>query len=834
MSAAETCRGWQARLSIVLVAACVVVGCGGGGGGGETTVPPALAVPDFAPLAVGDTWVYLLEDGSLERVRATGTRVVDGQSAILVSQTALRTGKTETTAYRKSATALTEVPDGSNSLLTAIGDVDNLRLPLRVGDTFTPLDKTLRSGFDIDGDNRSDAITLRATVTVLATETVTVPAGTFSGSIKVRTELTQSAIASSTGQLVTFTVVAEEWYAPEIGVVRSRLESTSGGVATVETRQLQAYKVGTRSNDARAPQITSTTPLPGATTGRTVVLVLEFDEDIDASALDDGAVRVVNSAGHVVGSGRNFVSGKRLQSNLPAPLGAGNYTLRLDDTVQDLLGNRITAREWALTVDGTGPALVSATPSANSTQVGLASPIELQFSEAVNLQSLRANVVIAVAGSLGRIDYTATLSNPQTVRLQPNVGLAPNTDYELRIDGGLSDLFGNAAGQSSVLRWRTGGGLFRPPQEVNAFINETAIAAGDVNSDGRADMVSVGPELKTLLVRRQIAGGALAAADEVPLRASTSTVCPPDSIQIADLNGDGRADVVVAERGCGLGLLLQDASGRLVPGPFLVSSDSHVVRAADLNGDGLNDLVAVGNTGGTVTVWLQQAGGGWSAARALPLAYTAPVDLAIGDINGDGRPDIVVASGGGGPGKGLGLLLQVANGAFEPGGYLQVNPTWGAYGVAIGDLNGDGRADIASGFGMDDGLALFYQGADGRLQPPLRLDGFDSASYLAIADVNADGLPDLVVRQRGLTPLVVLLQQTGGTLQRAQQFDNELFSTNGPDRLAVADLNGDGKVDVLFSGPRVFYAVSSTATPSAEGRRPLRRGALGGVPVVMR
>ncbi len=809
-------RWWLVGLAVLLTA------CGGGGGSDGGASPTTPVGADFVPLAVGDTWLYRRDDGSLERSRVTGKLVIDGQALVVVTYSDLSTGQVTTAAVNKSASAVTEVPDGSDPFLAALGAVDDLHLPLRVGDSYTQVDRTLSSGFDMDGDTVAEAISVQSTVSVMAIESVTVPAGTFPGCVKVRTLVVQSGVGSSTGRRITVTTTADEWYAEDIGVVRSLAQTSVGGISESQTRELMSWRVGTRSSDSQAPQIIATSPAPGTTVGRRVVVQLDFDEAIDGAALSGGALSILNASGGVVGTGLNTITGSRLQSNLPAPLPAGTYTLVLDNSVQDLLGNRISPQRWTLTIDGTAPLLLSTLPAANSTSVPLTTAIDLHFSEAVNLDSARLAVEVSKASSPGHVQTSAIALDAFTVRLQPDAPLQPNTDYEIRFADGVSDLFGNTSSLTAAVPFRTGGGPFQLPLvPIDGFVGAAALAVGDVSGDGRADLLAAAPALRMLKVRRQLPDGSL---DQPYTVALTNNACEPDSVQIADLNGDGRLDVVVAERGCGMDLLLQNAAGVLEPGPFLASLDPYLVRAADLNGDGRADLIGIGS-GTDVSIWLQRSDGVWGAPTLVPLAHMGTLDLAVGDINGDGRPDIVVASGGSGPpGKGLGLLLQRADGGFDAGGYLDVDPVWGAWGLAIGDIDGDGRADIVAGF-LGAGLGVFRQAANGQLQPMQVLPGFDSVCHLRLADLDGDGRQDLVAYKDGLTPLVVMMQQADGALQRAQQLENELHPALGPDRLAVGDLNGDGRPDLAIAGPSVLYATPQGVTPAnitPLQRRPLR------------
>lgn len=822
---------------IVLGWTLALFACGGGGGGPTSDTPPpaipappiAPAGPDFAPMAVGDAWVYRRDDGGLDQVKITGTRTIDGQMVFTYASTNTTDLDTQTGAIRKTSTAITEIPDGSSAFVAALGSYDNLRLPLKMGDSYQQIDRVVTTGFDIDRDNRDDVITVRSTVTVLASEAVTVPAGTFEDCIKVRTVFVQTVAGSAGGPPLVLTGTFDEWFAAGIGLVRSRNEVEEGGIKSVSIQELQSYRVGTQSNDRQPPQVLAVSPASGATIGPSLALTVDFDEALDRRLLNGAGVQLLDTSGAVVEAGFFNVKEKRLEWNKPSGLSGGTYTVRLSDSVQDLLGNRITIQQWPLIIDASGPTVVGTTPAANSVQVALTTVIELRFSEPVNTASVSQSVVLK-EGSFRTLPYTVSAPDARTVRLQPVDALQPNTTYEVVVMGTLTDLLGNPLGDPRrefiTLNFSTGNGPFLQFQQVNTFINAYAVAAGDVSGDGRADLLHVPPEVTVLQVRRQLPDGTLSAHYDVAWRANT--VCVPDVLQIADLNGDGRNDVVVAERGCGVEVLFQDSNGLLQPGPFLPSVNSHIVRVADINSDGRPDIVAVGighNGSDSVSVWLQQPDGSWGSAADTPLAYSGSVELAVGDLNGDGRPDIAVSSTSGGlPSSGVGLLYQRANGSFAPVEYLQVGPNSGAAGLAIGDLNGDGRMDLvtSSYFGTD-GLAFFFQGADGRLGPLQWRSGFGSILSLLVADLNGDGRSDLLVNQWGAfdAGLVVMFQQSDGSLVRAQQFEDGMNGNLRLSRMAVADLNGDGLVDLVLTGPRVAYATPRASSPS----RTVRRGA---------
>src|SRR5581483_6742235 len=166
------------------------------------------------------------------------------------------------------------------------------------------------------------------------------------------------------------------------------------------------------------------------------------------------------------------------------------------------------------------------------------------------------------------------------------------------------------------------------------------------------------------------------------------------SIVAGDLNGDGKADLAVVNDQ-GVSVLFNDGSGTLLsPVSFATGTAPDTVALGDLNGDGKADL-AVANrgtwdgsqwSGGDVGVLLNMGGGTFVAAN-YP-AGVSPVSVAMADLNGDGKADLAVASG-----TGVSVLLNNGNGTFgAPASYGSgTNPG----SVAAGDLNGDGKIDLA-------------------------------------------------------------------------------------------------------------------------------------------
>jgi hypothetical protein len=254
-----------------------------------------------------------------------------------------------------------------------------------------------------------------------------------------------------------------------------------------------------------------------------------------------------------------------------------------------------------------------------------------------------------------------------------------------------------------------------------------------------------------------------------------------------------------------IGSELQSPAAKFAPAVPYFAANATFVAIGDLNGDGHSDLVAanfcgdgcgddgvsvmLGNGDGTFQDGVNYSSGGcWYAS------------VAIGDVNGDGKPDLVVASSFrrdqcNGPGdEGVSVLLGNGNGTFQPPAvYSSGGQGTGARltgFVALADLNGDHHPDLVVANDGSNSVGVLLNNGDGTFQPAVNYScGAFSARSVAIADLNGDGHPDIVAAGGGVS---VLLGNGNGTFQPAVGYSS-------PNTVAVAlgDLNGDGHPDVV-------------------------------------
>ena len=222
-----------------------------------------------------------------------------------------------------------------------------------------------------------------------------------------------------------------------------------------------------------------------------------------------------------------------------------------------------------------------------------------------------------------------------------------------------------------------------------------AIAAADLNGDTFLDLIVVNRGSDSVVVLNGQQGGTFAAARSF---ASGSSGSVPTGVALADMNADGKTDVVVANtRSNDASVLLGDGRGNLAsPRPFVSDLEPQAVAAADVNGDGIPDVMTVNRGSVTPNVGvLLGIGDGTLAGVEDVVTDPSPTGLATGDVDNDGLPDLVVAELPP-PQSTSGSVLVIR--ADKSAGFAQptvLRSTGDAVSVAVGDFNADALLDIA-------------------------------------------------------------------------------------------------------------------------------------------
>jgi len=296
-----------------------------------------------------------------------------------------------------------------------------------------------------------------------------------------------------------------------------------------------------------------------------------------------------------------------------------------------------------------------------------------------------------------------------------------------------------------------------------------------------------------------------------------ATTEDPSALVVGDFNRDGKLDIAVVEYGFGvpgiLAIYLGRGDGTFSAGPSYPLNTPYDIAAADFNGDGILDLAVADNGKNKVFVFM----GNGDGTFAPPVSYHAPLAerlLAV-DLNHDGHPDLAVLAYCGASPKicahgAVEVLLNTGNGSFGKPHYFAVGI--GPDGIAAGDLNQDGKVDLVvanNNFEAPSVISVLLGNGDGTFQRQVKYNAGAGPAGVAIADFNRDGVLDIVVANDGDNTLSLFLGAGGGKFSPPQSFAFNsgtlpiglaavhLRSGHGPD-LAVA-LDYAGEVAILLN-----------------------------------
>jgi hypothetical protein len=291
----------------------------------------------------------------------------------------------------------------------------------------------------------------------------------------------------------------------------------------------------------------------------------------------------------------------------------------------------------------------------------------------------------------------------------------------------------------------------RSPFPAGHSVNDAAI--GDFNNDGNLDLAFANHERKYLTVLSGNGHGNFIPFPRSPF--PVEVIPHTHGIATGDFNGDGRSDLVTDSWGNDqIEVLFSDSvNGFTIPGTFFkVGKHPYQrVRVADINNDGNTDIITTNLEGNNATILLGNGKGNFSQAPGSPFPCgDAPFGVAIGDVNADGKPDLAIinspASTTDRTGKnGLTVLIGDGTGKFATMSGSPYEAGKIPNRVAIGDVNGDGVKDIVTSDNDSHKIYLFLMSRNGSVLSSSSITVGNHPKGVAIADLNGDGKGDIVV-----------------------------------------------------------------------------------------
>jgi len=375
-------------------------------------------------------------------------------------------------------------------------------------------------------------------------------------------------------------------------------------------------------------------------------------------------------------------------------------------------------------------------------------------------------------------------------------------------DGKLDLATGNFGSKSVSILLGNGDGTFKPRTDIALTTAPVSLAVGDFSGDGKLDLAVATEDLSNDYVNMLRGNGdgtfqaPISTISDSAAKGITVNLEPYSTISTGDFNGDGKLDLVVVNNkdfwstrggliyeGGTVSVMLGNGDGTLqAPETFTVGTSPRNVAVGDFNGDGRLDF-AVGNyISGTLSVFMNTGSGSFTSST---IALTgAPISLAAGDFNNDARTDLAVSLDINFVGTDLTMLFGQAGGSLQSvaryfaGDFVSLSAV---------DVNGDGHLDLAGAIfapaNPSSVARVLLNNGNGTLPAPSLIptpSGVTFASQAAV-NFNGDGIPDLV---------------SGSTGQVELGLGDGFFGDSTPifgGTVAVADVDGNGTPDVLVN-----------------------------------
>lgn len=375
----------------------------------------------------------------------------------------------------------------------------------------------------------------------------------------------------------------------------------------------------------------------------------------------------------------------------------------------------------------------------------------------ISSHSWRTILLVSLLMSDKLVTQAQSFAPVTTYSVGTFVVAADVTLVDVNRDGRVDIITANSAASSAGVLLNTGNGTFQPIARYSTGGNTypQSVATADLNSDGFPDIVTANYPANSVSVLLNSGNGTFPAFTTF----TTGSANAPYAVATGDINADGRPDIITANYNTNtVGLLLGNGNGTFQPIVTFsagTGTNPQSVAVADVNGDGQSDVITGNYFGNSVGVLLND---GFGSFQPIVLYTTGNHThrAIVSDVNADNRPDIISANFNN---NSVGVHLGNGNGTFQTVSPYPIGPNQYSYGVAAADFNGDTKADLVAVNGSSNAAQVLLGNGNGTFQS---LRSFTTGSgttpnAVAVGDLNGDGKPDIVSANGGNNSVSVLL-----------------------------------------------------------------------------
>lgn len=498
-----------------------------------------------------------------------------------------------------------------------------------------------------------------------------------------------------------------------------------------------------------------------------------------------GATLVSDSGGHYMFS--DLFPGAYTVSH-PPPFGwittapSGPYSITVDLTHKTMSGMDFGDRR--------AHAVLSLAPGPFTDSTSGSAVVTATFDTAINPASFNDTASWIVSGSVsgrhrGTFSYSAGNTVATFVPSEPfRRGELVTSDITKNIRTAAGDAVVPSVTQFNVAS-APAVGSFAPKVDYAVGSTPLAVATGDLDHDGFADIVTANQGGNSVTVLRNNGDGTFGSG------ATYATGISPRALALADVDRDGSLDIIVADNGAkAISVLRNNGDGTFASNvDYWAGSYPFSLATTDVDGDGYPDVIVSNFSVDSISVLLNSGTGTFPSISNYP-SGPSPWIITAADINGDGGPDLLVANST--ATSLVSTLLNSGGGSVLPG--LSYAAGSFARALSVADVTGDGYPDLMIVNASSNSITIYRNDGHGGLGMREDVPTGSSPWEIATGDLDGDGLMDLVVAESGTDSISVFKNLGGGSFARSDQ----LVGT-GPRAVAIADLTNDGRPDIVVA-----------------------------------